>query len=201
MKAFRILIFGLALLTAGAMKAQVRVTLNLGTPPSWGPAGYNGVRYYYLPDVEAYYDVQSSMYIYLSGGRWIHRAYLPVRYRNYDLYGGYKVVMTGYHGSTPYTHFNEYRSKYARGYRGQAQRNIGGRPGNGNAREKMYSNDRPAREANPGFRNTNGKGNSKNMRGNNGSGKGNGNNGNGKGNGNNGNGKGNGNGNGHGRNK
>jgi hypothetical protein len=140
MKALKLIIIGIALFLGGTIQAQVRVTLNFGSPPAWGPAGYSDVRYYYLPDVEAYYDVQSSMYIYLSGGRWIHRTYLPSRYRNYDLYGGYKVVMTDYHGNSPYIHYKEYKSKYARGYRGQAQRNIGERPGNGNSKNMNRNN-------------------------------------------------------------
>ena len=103
----------------------------------WGPVGYTGARYYYLPDVESYYDVQSSMFIYYSGGAWIHRAYLPERYRGYDLYGGYKVVMKDYRGNAPYTHFNEYKKKYTRGYHGETQRTIGVRPENKNPYAKI----------------------------------------------------------------
>ena len=129
---FKLIIIGMALFLANAVQSQVAVSVNIGSPPLWGPAGYTGARYYYLPDVESYYDVQSSMFIYNSGGVWVHRAYLPERYRSYDLYGGYKVVMKDYRGNTPYTHFNEYKLKYNRGYHGEAQRSIGVRPGNRN---------------------------------------------------------------------
>lgn len=132
MKALKLIVFVLAMFVAGTTKAQVTVTMNLGSPPMWGPVGYSGVRYYYLPDVEAYYDVSASMFIYQSGGVWIHRTYLPRRYRNYDLYNGYKVVMSDYNGNTPYTHFREHQRDYRRGYHGPAQHNIGERPGNGN---------------------------------------------------------------------
>ena len=127
----------LVLVLAHAVQAQVSVNVNIGTPPPWGPAGYTEVRYYYLPDVEAYYDVQSSMFIYFGGGTWIHRSYLPSRYRSYDLYSGYKVVMTDYRGDAPYSNFKEYKSKYARGYRGEAQRTIGERPAKGNSGTKI----------------------------------------------------------------
>ncbi|MDR3653718.1 MAG: hypothetical protein P4L34_12205 [Paludibacter sp.] len=127
MKKLKLLAFALMLMLAGSAQSQLSVRLNIGTPPAWGPAGYNDVHYYYLPDIESYYDVQSSMFIYYSGNRWIHSRNLPGRYRNYDLYGGYKVPMNGYRGNTPYTHFREYRMKYARGYRGNPQRNVGER--------------------------------------------------------------------------
>ena len=127
MKKLKLLVFGILLMLAGSAQSQLSVRVHIGTPPAWGPAGYNDVRYYYLPDVEAYYDVQSSMFIYMSGNRWVHRAYLPARYKNYDLYGGYKVVMNDYRGNSHYSHFREHRMKYAHGYRGNPQRNIGER--------------------------------------------------------------------------
>lgn len=116
-----------------SVNAQVSVSINLGSPPQWGPVGYTEVRYYYLPDVEAYYDVQSSMFIYFGDGHWVSRASLPRRYRNYDLYNGYKVVMTDYRGNAPYENFNEHKMKYHKGYHGENQRSIGERPGRGNS--------------------------------------------------------------------
>jgi len=129
MKTVKIIALGMILFLACSMQGQVSVRLNVGTPPQWGPANYDDARYYYLPDIESYYDVPNSMFIYYSGNRWIHSRYLPGRYRNYDLYGGYKVVMNDYRGNRPYEHFREYRTRYARGYRGHEQRNIGSRYG------------------------------------------------------------------------
>ena len=138
MKKLKFLVFGIALMFAGSAYGQLSVRLNIGTPPAWGPEGYNDVHYYYLPDIESYYDVQSSMFIYYSGNRWIHSRNLPSRYRNYDLYGGYKVPMSGYRGNTPYSNFRGHRMKYARGYRGHEQRNIGER----NGRNQVKNNDK-----------------------------------------------------------
>ena len=105
MKTLKLVVIGILLLFAGSAKAQISVHVNLGTPPQWGPSGYNDVRYYYLPDVEAYYDIPSSMFIYYNGVSWVHRSSLPGRYRNYDLYNGYKVPMSDYRGSRPYSNF------------------------------------------------------------------------------------------------
>ncbi len=105
--------------------AQVSVHVNIGAPPQWGPAGYSNVRYYYLPDVEAYYDVHTSMFIYYSGGVWLQRSYLPSHHKHYDLYRGYKVVMVDYRGETPYVTFKNYKVKYKKGYKGPSQKTIG----------------------------------------------------------------------------
>lgn len=145
MKTLKLFVFGILLLFAGSAQGQLSINVHIGTPPAWGPAGYNDVRYYYLPDIEAYYDVPPSMFIYLSGNRWVHRRHLPGRYRNYDLYGGYKVVMNDYRGDCPYYHFREHRMKYGRGYRGEEQRTIGERHGYNDYSERNYNrgNGRP----------------------------------------------------------
>jgi hypothetical protein len=92
-------------------QAQVSVNINVGNQPAWGPTGYNHVDYYYLPDVESYYDVSTGQYIYQEGGRWIFARNLPARYRNYDLYSGYKVVVNR---PKPYLDFNRDRVTYVK---------------------------------------------------------------------------------------
>jgi hypothetical protein len=136
MKALKYIIAGVALILAGAGQAQVDVTVNIGVPPLWGPAGYAEVRYYYLPDVESYYDVHASMFICYVEDAWVHRTNLPSRYKNYDLYGGYKVVITDYYGTAPYKYFDDHKAKYAKGYKGPYQKTIGEKPGNDNPGSK-----------------------------------------------------------------
>lgn len=140
MKTVKLIVFGMMLILAGSVQGQLSVRVNVGVPPAWGPAGYDNARYYYLPDIECYYDIPNSMFIYFAGNRWVHSRFLPSRYRTYDLNHGYKVVMNDYRGNRPYDHFREHRIQYARGYRGPAQRNIGER------------HDERRHEANPGNR-------------------------------------------------
>ncbi len=129
MKPIKLLGLALALSIAGVLQSQVMVSLNPGTPPQWGPAGYSDVRYYYLPDVEAYYDNQSSMFIYYSSGKWDSHSSLPDCYQNYDLYKGYKVVLSDYTGTTPYTHFYKHKKNFVKGYHHEIQKTVGSKPG------------------------------------------------------------------------
>jgi hypothetical protein len=100
--------------SSSVASAQVSVSVNIGTQPQWGPSGYDRADYYYLPDVEAYYYVPRQQFVYLNAGRWVFAASLPGRYRDYDLYSGYKVVINQ---PRPYDHFYDHRAQYAR-YRG-----------------------------------------------------------------------------------
>ena len=129
MKIKNFLLLGLLLFTCGIAEAQVSVNVNVGTPPPWGPAGYTEARYYYLPDIETYYDVNKSQYIYINNGKWVRAAMLPVAYRRYDLYRGYKVVVTDYRGATPHVYYKKHKVKYPKGYKGKPQKTIGVPPG------------------------------------------------------------------------
>jgi hypothetical protein len=139
MKTLKLIAVGIILLVSSSIQAQVSVSLNIGTAPSWGPAGYANVDYYYLPDVQAYYDIRASQFIYFGSGRWVRSRYLPRQYRNYDLNRGYKVVLNNYHGNRPYANFHHDRKTYYKGYRGGNQRTIGQRHDN-----HRYSNNRNA---------------------------------------------------------
>lgn len=140
MNYLKLIIIGLIFSISSAMKAQVTVNVNVGNPPEWGPIGYTDVRYYYLPDIEAYYDIETSVFIYFGNGVWIRDPFLPVHYRNYDLFGGYKVVMTDYRGNSPYINFKEYKVKYKKGYRGSSQKTIGIKGGKGNSKNSYQKN-------------------------------------------------------------
>jgi hypothetical protein len=136
MKTLKLIALGIILFASSAIHAQVSVNVNLGSPPAWGPVGYSNVDYYYLPDVEAYYDIRATQFIYLNGGTWTRSRYLPGPYRNYNLYNGYKVVLNDYHGSRPYSNFKSHKVKYYKGYKGKPQKSIGSNRKN----DKKYEN-------------------------------------------------------------
>lgn len=65
--------------------------------------------YYYLPDVDSYYDVTQQCYFYNDGNNWISSAYLPGAYRDYDWRDARRFEVRT---SRPYMHADFYRSRY-----------------------------------------------------------------------------------------
>ena len=99
---------------AGGSKAQINISINIGSQLDWGPSGYNHVDYYYLPDINAYYNVATAQYVYLIGNRWHFANRLPNRFSNYNIYNAYKVVVNR---AYPYQnnqydiqHYGQYKS-------------------------------------------------------------------------------------------
>lgn len=101
------------LFLSSALYAQVHVNINLNSQPVWGPAGYDYVENYYLPDIEVYYNVPLHRFYYYEGGRWIWRSSLPPNYRSYDLYRSHKVVINEHQ---PWRYHKIYRDRYSNDY-------------------------------------------------------------------------------------
>jgi hypothetical protein len=119
-----------AIKTASA-QVSVSLGLNIGSQPAWGPVGYDHASYYYMPDIDTYYDVPTHQYVYFDNNVWVHHTYLPVRYRNYDLYHGYKVVIND---RNPWLRHDVYRTEYA-SYRGRHDQVV-----IRNSRDARYAN-------------------------------------------------------------
>src|SRR5258708_27009016 len=99
---------------------HLNVGVNIGVQPEWGPVGYTHADYYYMPDIGVYYNVPAHQYVYLNGDVWVIRPYLPVRYRDYDMYHCYKVVINR---PEPWRYDNDYRVRYSN-YRGRRDQEI-----------------------------------------------------------------------------
>ena len=67
--------------------------VNLDSQPAWGPAGYDYVEYYYLPDINIYYYVPQHGYYFYAKRQWFYSSTLPSLYNNFDFYNSYKIVM------------------------------------------------------------------------------------------------------------
>jgi len=113
----------LACTTYKRADAQVHLSLgfNINSQPAWGPVGYTHAEYYYMPDVDAYYDVPRHQYVYFDNGQglWIHAAYLPERY-HFDPYHSYKVVINQ---RNPWERHDVYRARYYN-YRGRYDQDM-----------------------------------------------------------------------------
>ncbi len=54
------------------------------------------LRYYYYPNLEAYFDVQTSIYYYKDKGEWVTNKEIPAGYKGYSLYKMTNVAIRDY---------------------------------------------------------------------------------------------------------
>jgi hypothetical protein len=150
---------GVASFCNTAEAQNINISINTGRQPAWGPAGYDYAGYYYLPDIDCYYDVNAGLFYYFDRGKWISARYLPYAYRNYDLYGLYKVALNvrdpwRYH-HIHYKDYSRYRgrrnqivirdsrdSRYRDSRNNNGHKHDSGRPNSNYRPENNYDNNR-----------------------------------------------------------
>ena len=95
--------------------------------------------YYYLPEVNAYYNVNARSYYYYNGDNWINCAYLPGAYRNYDWRSARRYEI---HERRPFMRNDFYRSRYnGREVAEWRHFNNNNRYGGGYARNNHFDRD------------------------------------------------------------
>jgi len=96
-------------------KYSTAVPQNTYETPHWAPPVYSGIRYYYLPDLECYYDIYSREYIFLDHARWIYSREIPYMYRDFDLNNCFVVIVNS-NIYQPWMHHQYYVSHFPRYY-------------------------------------------------------------------------------------
>ena len=91
--------------------------------PPWAPSYETGIRYYYFPDIEVYYDLSNQEFIYLYSGRWYFSRTLPSIYAGFDLYNGF-IISLNMGVYQPWRHHQYYISHYPRYYYRNYYRNY-----------------------------------------------------------------------------
>lgn len=95
------------LLSGGSAQAQVRVNINT---PYWGPAVPPNVQYYYVPEIDGYYDLYSRSYLFFDPayGAWVSSPVLPRVYAAYDPRFFHPVPIQ-YVGRQPWGYLRDHR--------------------------------------------------------------------------------------------
>ncbi|RYY14301.1 MAG: hypothetical protein EOO36_14500 [Cytophagaceae bacterium] len=106
-----LLAFGtaIALLTApAAAHAQVGVNVQIGHP-TWGPAAPAGAQYYYVPEIDGYYDLATHNYLVQRNGRWATMQAVP----GYNP-ASFHPVVVDYRGRQPWAQYRDHHARYYR---------------------------------------------------------------------------------------
>jgi len=74
------------------------------------------VRYFYYPNLDAYFDTKTSLYIYEDKGEWVQAPQITSGYKGYSIYNGMNVPINDYNGEEPFTKLGEHQKMYPKKY-------------------------------------------------------------------------------------
>lgn len=95
MKTVHSLLIVLLLLNINLMRSQQYEFVNSDESSAQEKIDLNTIRYFYYPNLEAYFDTKESIYIYKEKGEWIRKATIPSDYRGYSIYNNRKEILSG----------------------------------------------------------------------------------------------------------
>lgn len=81
----------------------------------------NNIRYYYYPNLQAYFDTDSGTYLYIKDNEWVEGSEIPKGLRGYSLLNNQRVAITDYSGDEPYNLFTKHKEMYPANYNGKRQ--------------------------------------------------------------------------------
>jgi hypothetical protein len=140
---FTMLLVSASLLFTSSTMAQLNLNISIGSQPAWAPRDYANTQYYYMPDMDVYYDLPARQFIYLDHSRWRRSNSLPAAYSRYDLYKVHKVSINQ---KNAYLNHDRDRNQYAQ-YTGKFNqpehdsRNNQYNTGSNKRQDNGYSND------------------------------------------------------------
>jgi hypothetical protein len=97
-----------AAFAAPSAHAQIGVNAQFGHP-AWGPAAPAGAQYYYVPEIDGYYDLAAQRYIVLRNGQWVPVATMP----GYNP-ASFHPVVVDYRGRQPWAQYRDHHARYYR---------------------------------------------------------------------------------------
>lgn len=85
---------------------------------------YEDVRYYYYPNLQAYFDTKVALYLYKVNGQWVESEELSPTVRGYSLKNGAYVMIKDYSGDEPYNLLEQHKKQYPANFSSRPQRPI-----------------------------------------------------------------------------
>ncbi len=73
---------------------------------------FTKARYYYYPNLQAYFDTRRAVFIYKQDGAWITSETMAPNYRGYSLKNTIFVTIQGYLGDEPYTLIDQHKKEF-----------------------------------------------------------------------------------------
>ena len=76
------------------------------------PKNNDEFRYYYFPNLYAYYDLETNNYIYKLNNKWQTSSELPQYYGGYSLFKNTRIPVKDYIGDTPQEKLSDHKKQF-----------------------------------------------------------------------------------------
>ena len=85
---------------------------NIKEVPIYNSINHCQLRYYYYPNLDAYFDTQKKIFYFKEKGDWKTAEQIPNGYRGYSMYNNYSLFITDYDDDNICQFINVHKKKY-----------------------------------------------------------------------------------------
>lgn len=122
MKKITYIVLGILIFSSYQFQAQVQIDTIYINSKSNTSSSFVEVRYYYFPNLQAYFDTKKGMYLYIKNGNWVTSENIDMNSRGYCLNNGFYEMIKDYLGDDPITQFESHKIKYPANYSSKPKR-------------------------------------------------------------------------------
>lgn len=111
----------MSLSTFSSAQTSINPDLSLEAQSIVDEGAIHNIRYYYYPNLQAYFDTDTGTYLYIANNQWIEGNEIPKGLRGYSLMNKQRVAITDYSGDEPYDVFSKHKELYPANYNAKRQ--------------------------------------------------------------------------------
>lgn len=116
------LALGLLLLSAQQLTSQIKMESGSIDTKELFTAHSSEIRYYYYPNLQAYFDIKTQLFIVKQNGIWSTSKTIDINSRGYCLRNGFYVSIKGYVLDEPYLNIKQHQLNYPADYSSKQRR-------------------------------------------------------------------------------
>jgi len=123
MKKITQIVIGMLVLSFNVSQAQVALDeVNVSAKQAAEASSFVEVRYYYYPNLQAYFDTKVGMYLFQEDGEWVEAEQISQATMGYSLKNGQYVMIKDYTGDDPYDFIEQHQAEYPADYSSRPQK-------------------------------------------------------------------------------
>lgn len=108
-------ILGMIIISSQTITSQVSIDTVYVGAKNKSLATLENPRYFYYPNLQAYFDVKNELFIFKEDGSWVTSETMDTNFRGYSVRNGFRVPIK-YSGEQPFALIDKHKLNYPANY-------------------------------------------------------------------------------------
>jgi hypothetical protein len=116
MKTLNYILLGIIIFYSQSISSQISIDTVFVSAKKNTTIKVEAVRYYYYPNLQAYFDIKYGLFIFKEKGSWVTSQTMDAGFKGYSVKNAFHVSLNEYHGEEPFKMLSQHKLKYPADY-------------------------------------------------------------------------------------